>query len=119
MKRKDLNISRRDFVRGLSFGGVALAAGLYSPLEIFAQNKGRKLGVALLGLGRYSTGQLAPALKQTRFCQLAGVVTGHPEKGEQWATTHGLNKKNIYNYENFDKIADNPDIDIIYVVTPP
>jgi glucose-fructose oxidoreductase len=47
------------------------------------------------------------------------VVTGHPEKGEKWATDFGLNRKNIYSYETFDRIADNKDIDIVYVVTPP
>ena len=30
-----------------------------------------------------------------------------------------MDKKNIYNYDNFDRIADNPEIDIVYVVTPP
>jgi glucose-fructose oxidoreductase len=116
----DLHISRREFLRRLSSATAALAAGLsLSPLEILAQNKGRKLGIALLGLGRYSVNQLAPALRETKFCRLAGVVTGTPAKGEQWATTYGLDKKNIYNYENFDMIADNPDIDIVYVVTPP
>ena len=79
----------------------------------------RKLGVALLGLGRYSYGELRPALKQTRYCQLAGVVTGHPEKAASWAAEFNLPKKNLYNYDNFDSIANNPDIDIVYVVTPP
>jgi glucose-fructose oxidoreductase len=79
----------------------------------------RRLGVALLGLGRYASGQLGPALLETKRCYLAGVVTGHPEKALKWAQTYNLNKKNLYNYENLDKIADNPEIDIIYVVTPP
>ncbi len=29
-----------------------------------------------------------------------------------------LQKKNCYNYENFDQIKDNPDIDAVYVITP-
>jgi len=79
----------------------------------------RKLGVALLGLGRYSANQLGPALRETKLCTLAGVVTGHPEKGDKWAADYGLNRKNIYDYEHFEQIADNPEIDIVYVVTPP
>ncbi|MCC9138269.1 Gfo/Idh/MocA family protein, partial [Pontibacter silvestris] len=31
---------------------------------------------------------------------------------------YNIPEKNIYNYENFDQIADNPDIDIVYVVLP-
>ncbi|HEY5040810.1 MAG TPA: Gfo/Idh/MocA family oxidoreductase, partial [Verrucomicrobiae bacterium] len=76
-------------------------------------------GVALLGLGSYSTGQLAPALQLTKNCRLTGVVSGHPEKLARWAKQFSLPEKNLYNYENFDGIADNQDIDIVYVVTPP
>ena len=115
-------VSRRDFLRGIGLGSVAgavLAVGSRFPDDSLAENESRKLGVALLGLGRYSTGQLGPALRETRQCYLAGVVTGHPEKAEKWAADYNLDKKNIYNYENFDRIADNKDIDIVYIVTPP
>jgi glucose-fructose oxidoreductase len=87
--------------------------------ETLKNNEGRKLGVALLGLGNYSTSCLGPALRQTGLCRLTGVVSGHPEKAAQWAHDYGLPEKNLYNYENLDHIADNPDIDIVYVVTPP
>jgi glucose-fructose oxidoreductase len=75
--------------------------------------------VAMLGLGGYATNQLAPALLKTKLCQLTAVVTGHPEKGAKWAADYNLKKENIYSYENFDRIADNRDVDIVYVVTPP
>ncbi len=121
MKKKTISPSRRDFLRRLSFTTAALASGLNLPIVRSVRGRGqeRKLGIALLGLGRYATNQLAPALLQTKRCHLAGVVTGHPEKGEKWAATYELNRKNIYNYENFDRIADNREIDIVYVVTPP
>src|SRR5690242_1172555 len=82
-EQKDSSPSRRDFLRGLTFGAVALATQFNLRFEkTLRQNNGRKLGIALLGLGRYSTGELGPALRQTKLCQLTGVVTGHPEKGE-------------------------------------
>jgi len=108
--------SRRDFLRGLGTAGLVAGFGL-RPQHVFGEN--RKLGVALLGLGRYSTNQLGPALRETKLCYLAGVVTGHPEKGEKWTADYGLNRKNVYSYDNFDQIAGNKDIDIVYVVTPP
>jgi len=115
-----LNSSRRDFLRQLLLGTGALATGINLWGKGSAEkSKDRKLGVALLGLGKYSSNELAPALQQTKQCYLAGVITGHPEKGEQWAAKYNLNKKNIYNYENLEQIAHNPDIDIVYVVTPP
>ena len=78
----------------------------------------KKLGVALVGLGNYATGQLAPALQQTKHCYLAGIVTGTPSKIPLWKDKYNIPGTNIYNYNNFDTIKDNPDIDIIYVVLP-
>lgn len=77
-----------------------------------------KLGVALVGLGGYAGGQLAPALLQTEHCYLAGIVTGTPSKIPVWKEKYIIPDKNIYNYANFDSIKDNPGIDIVYVVLP-
>jgi glucose-fructose oxidoreductase len=117
---RKLHCSRREFLPKLLVGTAALATGVNAlALRAPRQDKGRKLGVALLGLGRYAAGELGPALKQTKLCYLAGVVTGHPEKGEKWAAEYDLKKTNIYSYESLDRIADNKEIDIVYVVTPP
>lgn len=78
----------------------------------------RPLGVALVGLGSYATGQLAPALQETRHCRLAGIVTGTPAKAEAWKQQYGIPDRNIYSYDRFDEIAENDDIDIVYVVLP-
>jgi predicted dehydrogenase len=83
-----------------------------------AQESGRKLGVALCGLGSLSTKQIAPALQKTKFCRLAGIVTGTPAKAAEWQKKYGLADKSIYNYQNMHEMASNPDIDIVYVVTP-
>jgi predicted dehydrogenase len=77
-----------------------------------------KLGIALVGLGKYAEGQLAPALQETKHCYLAGIVTGTPEKAEKWMKKYDIPEKNVYNYQTFDSIKDNPDIDIVYVVLP-
>ena len=77
-----------------------------------------KLGIALVGLGYYSTNLLAPALKETEHCYLAGIVTGTPSKIDEWQSKYAIPDKNIYNYQNFDSIKDNPEIDIVYVVLP-
>jgi glucose-fructose oxidoreductase len=108
------------FLEKLSVGTAALALaarGRSQPAGAGMQAK-KKLGIALVGLGGYSRGQLGPALKLTQHCQLTGVVTGSREKGLQWAKEFGFPEKNIYNYNTMSGIADNPDIDIIYVVTP-
>lgn len=112
------SLSRRKAVKTLALGGAAL---LLAPNVLFSACRSRKdrLGVALVGLGYYSTDLLAPALQQTRHCCLAGIVTGTPSKAEAWKRQYNLPDKNIYNYQNFDDIANNPDIDVVYVVLPP
>ena len=112
------NISRRKLIKNLAFGSAAL---LHSPalLSLSNSNKKDKLGVALVGLGYYSTDLLAPALQQTKECYLAGIVTGTPAKAAAWQKKYNILEKNIYNYQNFDSIANNPDIDVVYVVLPP
>ena len=111
----EYQFNRRDFLRGLS----VTTAGLILRPDLLAQTGNRKLGIALLGLGGYATGQLGPALRQTKLCELVAVVTGHPEKGEKWASEYNLKKENIYSYESFDEIAKNKSVDVVYVVTPP
>src|SRR5688572_11839310 len=107
--------SRRQFLGQLSAAGALALA----PRALRAAGAPeRKLGVALVGLGGYSTGQLGPALKLTKFCRLAGVVTGSPEKGKRWAQEYGFPETSVYSYETMGRMADNPDIDIVYVVTP-
>lgn len=108
-------VSRRGFI-----GTVGATAALASLPGSFAQAPApaKPLGVALVGLGGYATGQLAPALRLTKFCRLTGVVTGSPEKGRSWAKDFGFPEKNVYGYGNMADLAGNPDIDIVYVVTP-
>jgi predicted dehydrogenase len=107
--------SRREFIQKLSVGAGAILLSEKAQSQI---KEGKKLGVALVGLGNYSTNQLAPALLQTNLCRLAGIVTGTPEKAEKWSKQYNMPKENIYNYQNFDDIKNNPDIDIVYVVLP-
>ncbi|CCH52335.1 oxidoreductase domain protein [Fibrisoma limi BUZ 3] len=110
--------TRRTFLQTAALGG---ASALFSPNVLLGATRPKKdrLGVALVGLGYYSTDLLAPALQQTKNCYLAGIVTGTPAKAETWKKKYNIPDKNIYNYQTFDQIANNPDIDVVYVVLPP
>ncbi len=82
-------------------------------------NEDERLGFALVGLGSLSTNQIAPALQKTANCRLAAVVTGHPDtKGVQWRTRYGLRESAVYTYDTMHRLADNKDVDVVYVVTP-
>ena len=78
----------------------------------------KKLGFALCGLGTLSTGQIAPALQKTANCHLTGIITDSPAKAEKWRAQYNIPQKSVYTYEDMHRIADNPDIDVVYVVTP-
>lgn len=111
------SLDRREILKTLVLGG---GISLISPSLLWAASKKKdSLGIALIGLGYYSTDLLAPALQQTQHCHLAGIVTGTPSKAEEWKKKYNIPDKNIYNYDNFDDIANNPDIDVVYVVLPP
>ena len=113
-------ISRRNFSKTLAVGvsATGLMGHLPSMLAMETKPQKKKLGIALVGLGGYSTYQLAPALQDTKHCYLAGIVTGTPAKEKVWSNKYNIPSKNIYNYQNFDKLKDNADIDIVYVVLP-
>ena len=108
---------RRIFIQK---AGILAASATIAPNILLSANKAeKKLGVALVGLGYYSRDLLAPALQLTKNCELRGIVTGSPEKIPIWQQKYGIKDKNVYNYQNYDEIANNSDIDVIYVVLPP
>jgi predicted dehydrogenase len=115
---KNRPTSRRQFLKAaaLTTAGTAFLGGLATRTR--ADEPGRKLGFALVGLGTLSTQQIAPALPLTQSCRLAAIVTGTPAKAERWKQQYNIPDKNIYNYDTMDRMADNPDIDVVYVVTP-
>jgi predicted dehydrogenase len=111
-------ITRRKFIRRAALSAVSFPFVSSLTSAVRAADEPRKLGFALVGLGGLSTGQLAPALQKTQYCRLAGIVTGTPSKIPLWKSRYNLPDKNIYNYETMERMADNPDIDVVYVVTP-
>ena len=72
--------TRRIFIKNTlgSMAALTIASQEFSSFIIPGQKK--KLGVALVGLGYYSTDLLAPALQLTEHCYLTGIVTGSPIK---------------------------------------
>ena len=115
------NLSRRSFLQkvGIGTGTAVVAASLPSLLMPDSHPKyaGKKLNIALCGLGRYA-GYLAEGIVVSQYCRIAGIVTGTPSKADDWGRKYNIPKQNIYNYQNFDEIKNNKDIDVVYVVLP-
>ena len=125
--RLDADLSRRRFLQ--TAGGALMAAPFASaaggtataaqvPTIKLPEVPGKKLGWALVGLGNLSINQLMPAFAKSQQSKLVGFVSGRPEKAKQLAQVYGVDPKNIYTYDNYDSLANNPEIDVIYVVLP-
>ncbi|MFL5747486.1 MAG: Gfo/Idh/MocA family protein [Niastella sp.] len=115
--------SRRHFLQsaGTAVGTGVIAAALPA-FGTSTENKkskyeGKKLNIALVGLGRYA-GFLAEGLQEAQYCRLAGIVTGTASKAVDWKKRYNIPDANIYNYQNFDGIKNNKDIDVVYIVLP-
>lgn len=106
-------MKRRPFLTTLGAAAAAVATRARA-----ADPPPRKLGWALVGLGSLSTHQIAPALAKSAHSRLAAIVTGTPAKAVEWQAKYQLPATHVYNYGNFDSIAANPDVDVVYIVLP-
>jgi predicted dehydrogenase len=116
-------ITRRGFLAKAGVGLVAANASQSFLGRSFAQlivpdPPGKKLGWAVVGLGSLAINQILPAFDKCEQSKVVAFVSGHPDKANKLALRYGVNPKNIYNYENYDSIRDNPEVDIIYIVLP-
>ena len=78
----------------------------------------KPVGFALVGLGNLAINQLLPAFAKCQQAKLVGLVSGRPEKARQLAAAYSVDPKNIYTYDTYERLADNPAIDVVYVVLP-
>jgi predicted dehydrogenase len=116
-------ITRRGFMTKVGQGFVlANAAGaLLKSADaqlVVPDPPGKKLGWAIVGLGSLAINQILPAFALCEKSKVVALVSGHPDKANKLALRYGVSPKNIYNYQNYDSIRDNPEVDIIYIVLP-
>ncbi len=78
----------------------------------------KKIGWAIVGLGVLALEEIMPAFGECHLSRPTALVSGHREKAERVAAYYGITPQNIYNYENYDELARNPDVDVIYIVLP-
>lgn len=98
---------------------VRLAPPDKQPAELEVPERPEKtLGWAIVGLGQLALEEVMPAFGEAKLAKPVALVSGHPEKAAKVADAYGIPHDSIYNYENFDSIADNPDIDVVYIILP-
>jgi len=116
--------SRRDFLKAtgrgvLAAGAVSLAAGSFTRAQDASGGSGqKKTGWAIVGLGKLALDEVLPAFAKSQSCRPAALVSGHDDKSNKIASQYGVDARHLYNYENFDKLKDDPDVDVVYIILP-
>jgi predicted dehydrogenase len=105
--------ARRDLGRFLAAGALSR----YAP-AVLAQDEGRKIGYCIVGLGRISMQHFMPGTRMSKHSRVTALVSGHRDKAEKMAAEYNVSAKSIYSYENYDAIAENRDIDAVYIALP-
>ncbi|WP_047491251.1 Gfo/Idh/MocA family protein [Terriglobus sp. TAA 43] len=106
-------LNRRDFVRL----AAAASAATSLPATMLPQAP-KKIRYAAVGLGRISCQHFMPGTKLGQYGEITGLVSGHPDKAAKFAAEYGVPQKNIYTYETYDQMKNNPDIDAVYIGLP-
>jgi predicted dehydrogenase len=130
--KRDEHPTRRRFLATSGVVGTGLITGLAATaaevplappdeqppkLEI-PKSEGEKIGWAIVGLGTLALGEVMPAFGECERSKPVALVSGHPDKAKQVADFYQIDPNNIYNYENYDKLAENPDVQVIYIILP-
>lgn len=105
-------MNRREFAR---MSALSLAA-TQLPSTAVSQPQ-RKIGYAPVGLGQISS-IFMRGVANSSTTKITGLVSGHPEKAAHFADMYGVPRSSIYNYEDFDRIRENKDIDATYIGLP-
>jgi len=124
--------SRRSFLQQMTASAIALTVlprwgwaarnlpgsnHLIHPGAYPGSADGRVMNVAIMGLGSYGS-RVADAMRTCTRAKLVGVISGTPSKIRDWQSRYNIPEQNCYDYTNYGRIRDNPNIDAVYVITP-
>ena len=108
-----MKVTRREF--GWLAGAAALSEVL---MEACAKAESSGIGWCIVGLGRISMDHFMPGVKQGKTGRIVALVSGHRDKAEQQAKRYGVGDSAIYNYDGYDRIRENKEIDAVYIALP-
>ena len=78
----------------------------------------QRTGYALVGLGHLSINEILPAFGASKYSRVTALVSGDRSKAEKLAAQYGVKSTSIYDYKNYEQLAQNPDVQAIYIVLP-
>ncbi|TRW14179.1 Gfo/Idh/MocA family protein [Glacieibacterium frigidum] len=121
-------LNRRELAAAAA-GGVLVAAAAETPgpplappdrqpPDLKLPQPVRKAGYAIVGLGKLSVEEILPAFGSARRSRAAALISGHPDKARQLAQVYGVAPGSLYGYDDYRRLRDDKDVDIVYIVLP-
>src|ERR1700685_1062516 len=77
----------------------------------------KKIGYAVIGLGNISRTAILPAFANSKQAKLVALVSRDREKAARLAQQFGASS--TYSNESYADCLANPEVDAVYVATPP
>ncbi|OAG72503.1 oxidoreductase [Gluconobacter japonicus] len=77
-----------------------------------------RVGFAVMGLGRLTLGEILPAFSSCHLAKPVALISGRREKARLTAQGYGIGEDALFTYDDIQRLADRPDIQAVYVVTP-
>lgn len=129
MTRRSFLSASAAAMASVSFGATHVhAAGADQPVSATSEaqggdvlvpaSPGPKIGVAVVGLGKFAVGQILPAFAHSHGARPTALVSGDAQKAKAVAAHYGIDPKNLYSYHNYDALVDNPSVDAVFIVLP-
>jgi predicted dehydrogenase len=78
----------------------------------------RRVGWAIVGLGKLALREITRAFGAARSSRLVSLVSGDRVKAEAVAAREGVEPSRIFSYLDFERIANDPAIQVVYIILP-
>ncbi len=78
----------------------------------------KRIGVAVVGLGHLALEQILPAFGESKRCRLTALVSGDRAKATALGARYGVDPKSLYDYKSYDRLRNEGNVDLVYVVLP-
>ncbi len=82
------------------------------------ENREQRTGFAVIGLGTLALNQILPAFAKSKYAKPVALVSGDREKARKIAEQYGIAQEGIYDYAGYERLADNKQVQAIYIVLP-
>jgi len=109
-------IKRRDFMKAAALSTGALSLPWFGTKASASEEK-RITNYAVIGLGFFSS-YVIPRVQKSKYSRIKALVSSDKEKAQDWCKKYGLKNCQIYSYDTMHELAENSDIDAVYIATP-